>query len=126
MQVNRAADGSTVAVTYGAKIGQPRLARWQVVLEQGLSFGLAYALKGRLRSPALAWLSTSVGADADFNAAWLRISGKLGDPVQLDAEARTTMRKIFQAGRRFDKTADGFDAEQVPAGPSDAANLENL
>jgi hypothetical protein len=88
--------------------------------------GLAYAPKGRLRSPTLAWLSTSVGVDADFNAAWERISGKLGDPVQLDVEARTTMRKIFQAGRRFDRTVDGFDAEEVPAGPSDAANLENL
>lgn len=126
VQVARAADGSTVAVTYGVKIGQPRLARWQVVLEQGLSFSLGYAMNARLRSPALAWLSTAVGADPDFNAVWLRISAKLGDPVGLDAEARSTMRKIFQAGRRFDATLDGSSADQVPAGASDPANLENL
>ena len=132
VEVTPAANRSTVTVKYKATATEVSAGRWNVFLEQGLAFAFQYAIQGAVpwQIPSMsfgeqAWLAASVGA-GQFDDIRSQLKSLDGQANPLDAAMRTLWASIWPRLRYFDQTADGSADEQVPAGPSDAASLENL
>jgi hypothetical protein len=130
--VTPAANQSTVTVKYSVTATEISAGRWNVFMEQGLAFAFQYAIEGAVpwEIPSLsfgeqAWLAAAVGAGNldDVREQLKSLDGQAG---ALDAAMRTVWGSIGQRLRFFDQVADGSVEQQVPAGPSDPASLENL
>jgi GH25 family lysozyme M1 (1,4-beta-N-acetylmuramidase) len=129
VNITPAANPSTVTVDYIVTATGLSTQRWHVFLEQGLAFAFQYAVELRdLNSWGLAlvgWLAGAVGAGdaADID---LDLFSLVGDADGFDAKVREIWLSIFKRQRSFDPTVDASSDQQIPDGPSDTANLENL
>jgi GH25 family lysozyme M1 (1,4-beta-N-acetylmuramidase) len=121
-----------VAVKYAVVADEFAPERWQVFLEQGLAYTFQYAVENTLGAgqsgvpfAQLGWLAQSMGADVMKDVV-ARLTALIGQPAALDQAVRDLWLSILRRVRRFDATADGSTEQQVPDGPSDVANLENV
>jgi hypothetical protein len=127
-----AADRSTVSVKYAVTATGIRSGRWQVFLEQGLAYAFQYAqflavpfsMTG-MTSLQLGWLAEAVGASNMLVTA-ARLNQFTLLPDKFDAAVRDVWAGIFRRLRSFDPAFDGSAEQQVPNGPSDKPNLEDL
>lgn len=127
--VTPAPGGSTMTVKYAVTATDVSTGRWHVFLEQGLAFAFQYAV-GAADIPSwgfvrMGWLAEAIGAGSavDINLDLLKL---LLDPDGFDAKVRDIWFSILKRLRSFDPAVDGSSEQQVPDGPSDAANLQDL
>lgn len=127
--VTPAPDRSTVTVKYSVTATEVSQQRWHVFLEQGLAFAFQYAAGTTLPDSwnfgQVGWLAAAVGAGV-FEDIGLDLIAASADPSTFDAKLREVWLSILKRARSFDPAVDGSGEQQVPDGPSDSANLENL
>jgi hypothetical protein len=125
-------DRSSVTVKYSVTASEVLPNRWQVFLEQGLAYAFQYVVSAGLAPTTSAFtfadlgvLSETVGATkaADVIA---RLAPLVLQPANLDAAIRDVWLSIQKRLRWFDQALDGTTVQQIPDGPTDLKNFENL